>query len=491
MWDFGQCFVASETRVLTRNGFLFLDEIQQLGADVEFACYDIAREALTYRPAASDLYINENYEGEIIDVTGQPEKTNWDKNSCEYGTQILGGASDRTGEEYSCTGTSGLSLLVTPEHRMYVQPGRSRAGRDPSWSSSGFAVHRAAQLPIDGAGALPPSAVPELATPALDENDDRVKQVIIPTSGVFHEAAIESGQAEGDPRFAVYERLQTALGLDNHSQAEAFLAIYGFWLGAGFLDMQQGVLCFRPRKDSDNSWLRDLLSQAGLQSDEVIVLKTEIRITNPLWFLCFSAHYGWKCDQLAVPSTKSAQWFWPFVTQHCDKEQCRLIIKGLRRAAGQDLKEDSAAIYTSSVTFRDELLTVLLHAGYSPTFHLRNTVAAVQKTHKEAIFDQWCVTYTDSVTSAAQAVISRRDISRLKYKGTVWCVTVDHPDHLIIAQRAKRIRRLDGTAAVTKASRPVIVGQCDSKKCTGRKLARLSALKELRVNQGWPGVILR
>ena len=33
-------------------------------------------------------------------------------------------------------------------------------------------------------------------------------------------------------------------------------------------------------------------------------------------------------------------------------------------------------------------------------------------------------------------------------------------------------------------------GQCDSKRCTGRKLARLSALKELRVSQGWAGVIL-
>jgi hypothetical protein len=33
-------------------------------------------------------------------------------------------------------------------------------------------------------------------------------------------------------------------------------------------------------------------------------------------------------------------------------------------------------------------------------------------------------------------------------------------------------------------------GQCDSKKCTGRKLARLGSLKELRVSQGWPGVIL-
>ena len=33
-------------------------------------------------------------------------------------------------------------------------------------------------------------------------------------------------------------------------------------------------------------------------------------------------------------------------------------------------------------------------------------------------------------------------------------------------------------------------GQCDSKKCTGRKLARLSALRELRVSQGWAGLIL-
>lgn len=33
-------------------------------------------------------------------------------------------------------------------------------------------------------------------------------------------------------------------------------------------------------------------------------------------------------------------------------------------------------------------------------------------------------------------------------------------------------------------------GQCDSKKCTGRKLARLNALRELRVSQGWAGLIL-
>jgi ribosome biogenesis protein Tsr3 len=33
-------------------------------------------------------------------------------------------------------------------------------------------------------------------------------------------------------------------------------------------------------------------------------------------------------------------------------------------------------------------------------------------------------------------------------------------------------------------------GQCDGKKCTGKKLSRLHVLKELRMGQGWNGLIL-
>lgn len=33
-------------------------------------------------------------------------------------------------------------------------------------------------------------------------------------------------------------------------------------------------------------------------------------------------------------------------------------------------------------------------------------------------------------------------------------------------------------------------GQCDSKRCTGKKLSRLHMLKELRTNQSWNGVVL-
>ncbi|KAF4356875.1 hypothetical protein F8388_018555 [Cannabis sativa] len=33
-------------------------------------------------------------------------------------------------------------------------------------------------------------------------------------------------------------------------------------------------------------------------------------------------------------------------------------------------------------------------------------------------------------------------------------------------------------------------GQCDSKKCTGRKLSRFGLIKELRVNSGFGGIVL-
>jgi hypothetical protein len=42
-----------------------------------------------------------------------------------------------------------------------------------------------------------------------------------------------------------------------------------------------------------------------------------------------------------------------------------------------------------------------------------------------------------------------------KKDGRIWCVTVDHPDGLIVAQRALRVE-----GVVTKASRPVITGNC-------------------------------
>ena len=41
--------------------------------------------------------------------------------------------------------------------------------------------------------------------------------------------------------------------------------------------------------------------------------------------------------------------------------------------------------------------------------------------------------------------------------GRIWCVEVDHPDHLIFAQRAERHNGI-----VTKQSRPIIVGNCTS-----------------------------
>jgi hypothetical protein len=52
-----------------------------------------------------------------------------------------------------------------------------------------------------------------------------------------------------------------------------------------------------------------------------------------------------------------------------------------------------------------------------------------------------------------------KEIKEVLYSGRVWCVTVEHSDHLVISQRAHR----NDHGVVTKASRPVVIGQCKAR----------------------------
>ena len=182
---------------------------------------------------------------------------------------------------------------------------------------------------------------------------------------------------------------------------------------------------------------------------------------------------------VTAPNPKSAKWFWHWVLTRCTPHQLRIIIEGLRRADG-DWATDQRVIYTSSVPFRNELMVALLHAGFSAFFQLRypkGTVrgyygpdrriftlgqyarlSAQQRSSLSPVkmrYDHWIVRYTDYGFGARPAV-PRADLVEEKYDGRVWCVTVDHPDHLIVVQRAHRA----ASGVVTKVSRPTIVSNC-------------------------------
>ena len=175
--------------------------------------------------------------------------------------------------------------------------------------------------------------------------------------------------------------------------------------------------------------------------------------------------------------------------------EVRLLIAGLHRADGdfKSKKGQQKTIYTSGAEFRDQLVQVLLHGGYSaiattkyrknairnsssraqPSVNISveqfNSLSATEQAEYrlfQARADGWTVRWSDTASvsgrKSSMPMLSYRDqgVCRVPYSaqrdGRTWCVRIRHQDHLIIAQRAKR----DSTGMVTQQSRPVIVFNC-------------------------------
>ena len=199
------------------------------------------------------------------------------------------------------------------------------------------------------------------------------------------------------------------------------------------------------------------------------------------------------------------KWLPHWVLFRLDARQLRLLISGLRQADdGQAMQqgEHEHRICTSSVGFRDQLIHACLHAGYSAYFQLHSTAGSVrgycavptddciyiaedmeaalrndstrQFKPVRSQFDSWWVCYSEQVSEVIEAQDVRFDgsVCRIRQKaaavakkpgdlydakrdGRVWCVAVEHDDHLILVQRAHR----NSSGVVTKVGRTMIVGK--------------------------------
>ena len=211
-------------------------------------------------------------------------------------------------------------------------------------------------------------------------------------------------------------------------------------------------------------------------------------------------------DDAAAPT----KWLPDWSLFRLESDQLRLVIEGLRQAAGRQAAaaggsemQSSHVICTSSVGFRDQLVQACLHAGYSAYFELNSRAGDVcgyqaageqhsmysQQEMEAALrvdstlqfkpvrgkHDSWSVCYSEAVSELLPAQDVRFDggVSRLRQQavaiatqpadlydrkrdGRVWCVDVEHDDHLIFVQRAHR----NASGVVTKAGRNMIVGNC-------------------------------
>ena len=154
----------------------------------------------------------------------------------------------------------------------------------------------------------------------------------------------------------------------------------------------------------------------------------------------------------------SAKWIvsWMF---RMSKKWVRIFLDGLRRADGlQRVDNPGNIIYTSSARMRDELVRLMLHAGYSPHFVVTHDVGEVVTSLRVTLTCKhvsWRILYTDNKQYAEPSLRKDSDMKEVTFSGRTWCVTT--PSSFVIARRATKVKGF-----VTRASRPIILGNCIS-----------------------------
>jgi DNA-directed RNA polymerase II subunit RPB2 len=421
--------LAEDHEILTEKGFMNWKEVQsgfQAGT-LRLAGYNHESGKLIYEKP-TDFILNEAKEQEMIEFT------------------------------HSADNLNGVSLLVTTDHDMFAKKGKLY-GDVITW---------------DGVCKGPRGASHRIANDyekckaATLLGTDAVKFIGKARSGIQTDKVILS--------FA------NTLNLDTEDKIQAFCELYGYWLGDGTLRFGGNSVEMCPVKLVDDDWLRkrfDILELVegrhytyniigGLSESRPVRYRWSI--IDKSWFNLFCAEYGKKYAKYETSNTvpevtsltepeaiKSAKWMAPWVWT-LSSDLARILLAGLRFADGCE-KADRNVIWTSSARFRDEIVRLALHAGYSANFIAQHQIGDICGEDKEgraiiARHVNWKVSYTDTLRGSEPVLNGSRDIKKVIYTGLTWCVTM--PNSFIITRRATR----NEEGVVINASRPIITGQC-------------------------------
>jgi hypothetical protein len=221
------------------------------------------------------------------------------------------------------------------------------------------------------------------------------------------------------------------LALESAQAKRAFLELYGYWLGAANATLvANGDLVFGDASERDRAQLVALCGALGVPATSRDAAFTVHCSALGGVFRRERRVAAWALDRLA-----------------CD--DVRSVVRGLALGAG-----NASCVVTACADLRDDLVRLLLHAGYSPTF--------------ERAGDAWCVRYVDADCSSSMPSVRLGDVVReYKYAHRTWCVDLGrtdargerHNDGFVVVRRAERCGN-EPTAAVTWASRATIQGNC-------------------------------
>jgi DNA-directed RNA polymerase II subunit RPB2 len=426
--------LAEDHEILTEHGFMNWSEVKE-GYEsglLRVAGYDHETGHLVYEHP-TDFILNERSERDMIEFSHSEEATN----------------------------SNGVSLLVTTDHDMFARKGRNY-GDGVKW---------------DGVQKGSRGASHRVAT-----DYEKIKAVDLLTA----DAIKFIGKARSG---IITEDIKGPAFIESYKERNftAFCELYGYWLGDGTLRFNGNSVEMSPVKVVDNEWLHERFAALELKEGidftyNVIGERSEARpvryrfsIINREWFNFFCAEYGKKYAKYESSTTapevtsvtepaytgepekiKSAKWMAPWVW-NLSANMARSILVGLRFADGCE-KANRNIIWTSSSRFRDEIVRLAIHAGYSVNFKIQhniNDVCGHDKEGREIIARHvsWSISYTDTPRGSEPVLNVARDVKKTAYDGRTWCVTMPHG--FIITRRVIR-----EDAVVVQASRPIITGQC-------------------------------
>ena len=209
------------------------------------------------------------------------------------------------------------------------------------------------------------------------------------------------------------------LSLNTYEKLIAFFELYGYLVGDNCLRFGFDLI-------STDDWLKKTFEILLLVPTIDYTYENSIfTIINKNWLSVLSPDY--------TAGKRLAEWVW-----NLPIDLTRSILFGLTCSRN--------IIYTSSVKFRDDVVRLYLHCGYSSHFEISQKL--------------WKISYTniDPILQSCD------DVKKVKYTGLTWCVTMPHG--FIITRRAIR----DSNNVVIEASRPIITGQCIPSRMTINQL---------------------
>mmetsp|Transcript_11192 Transcript_11192/g.33585 ORF Transcript_11192/g.33585 Transcript_11192/m.33585 type:complete len:798 (-) Transcript_11192:424-2817(-) len=291
-------------------------------------------------------------------------------------------------------------------------------------------------------------------------------------------------------RSEVATRASTATLLHTHYNCCATDAGFGFvtqFLSAVFaiaaLFLKAYTQATKPKKHSRYESVNDVLPNVplgktcflGIALAEETLFRREAQhpcVTDDTVSKAHNPVSGVKIGHILA--TKWIVW-WAFRLR---KKRARALIHGYSRAHGSETSEESI-LYATSAWFRDDLIVIAMHAGFSTRFKLQLTeaatgasladdVAALRDVGKDVgstCQNSWqmsCAPYeVEDISVGCEGKYANStpvlkvtlDVKRTCSFGRTWCVSL--PSTFVVVRRVKQI---DGV--VTFSSVPTIQGNC-------------------------------